>query len=258
MGAVLCAEALLTASRRGRSARRSGSDVAGKRRQGKGGPKQDLDYVEVLEDGSDAWRAARVADVLRQGGVGVIPTDTSYSFVCRVDSKAAVQRLLALKGEQDRKKPLALLCGDLATIDAYTRYTSKVTFKLLRRALPGPYTFILPASDALPRVIYKDGTRRWKRDTVGVRIPDDPVCRLLLDELDGPLFCSSVPTSDDGDQLVCRLPLEDDDGKAQSWCALVDFVVDAGTRPVEGSTIYDLAAGDGPVVTREGLGPLLL
>ena len=90
MGAVLCAEALLTASRRGRSARRSGSDVAGKRRQGKGGPKQDLDYVEVLEDGSDAWRAARVADVLRQGGVGVIPTDTSYSFVCRVDSKAAV------------------------------------------------------------------------------------------------------------------------------------------------------------------------
>ena len=217
------------------------------------GPKQEMDYLDVLADGSDAWRLDDdIIGTLNRGGVGVIPTDTSYSFVARVDSKAAVQRLLALKGDENRKKPLALLCADLGTIDEYTRYTSKRTFKLLKAALPGPYTMILPASEALPRMIYKGGARRWKRDTVGVRIPDDPVCAHILSQVDGPLFCSSVPTSDDGDQLVCRLPLE---GDAQTWCALVDFVVDAGARPIEGSTVYDLASDDAPAILREGLGP---
>ena len=109
-------------------------------------------------------------------------------------------------------------------------------------------------------MVYKNGKRQWKRVTVGVRMPDDPVCRSLLDDLDFPLFCSSVPTSDDGDQLVCRLPLEDD--ASRNWCDMVDFVVDAGARPTEGSTIYDLTGSydltdDGPLLLREGLGPPL-
>ena len=86
----------------------------------------------------------------------------------------------------------------------------------------------------------------------GVRVPADAVCAAILDALDGePLFCSSVPVSEDGDQLVCHGPL-DVEG---SWCSLVDFVVDAGPRPIEGSTIYDLAADDGPTLVRERLGP---
>ncbi|KAH8095874.1 L-threonylcarbamoyladenylate synthase [Aureococcus anophagefferens] len=154
------------------------------------GPKQEMDYLDVLADGSDAWRLDDdIIGTLNRGGVGVIPTDTSYSFV---------------------------------------------------------------APSGAARMIYKGGARRWKRDTVGVRIPDDPVCAHILSQVDGPLFCSSVPTSDDGDQLVCRLPLE---GDAQTWCALVDFVVDAGARPIEGSTVYDLASDDAPAILREGLGP---
>lgn len=77
----------------------------------------EMDYLELQEDGSDSWRAAGVLETLREGGVGVIPTDTSYSFVARVDDKRAVQRLLALKGSEDEKKPLSLLCADLGTID---------------------------------------------------------------------------------------------------------------------------------------------
>ena len=144
------------------------------------------------------------------------------------------------------------MCRDLAAIDQYTRYQSRTIFKVLKKALPGPYTFVLPASEHLPRVLLKNGKRQWKRNTVGVRVPADAVCAAILDALDGePLFCSSVPVSEDGDQLVCHGPL-DVEG---SWCSLVDFVVDAGPRPIEGSTIYDLAADDGPVLVRERLGP---
>ncbi|KAH8056722.1 L-threonylcarbamoyladenylate synthase [Aureococcus anophagefferens] len=195
-----------------------------------------MDYLDVLADGSDAWRLDDdIIGTLNRGGVGVIPTDTSYSFVARVDSKAAVQRLLALKGDENRKKPLSLLCADLGTIDEYTRYTSKRTFKLLKAALPGPYTMILPASEALPRMIYKGGARRWKRDTVGVRIPDDPVCAHILSQVDGP--SSARPcrrrTTATSSSAACPSRATRRPG------ALVDFVVDAGARPIEGSTVYD-------------------
>ena len=135
-----------------------------------------------------------------------MPTDTGYAFVARVDSKDAVLRLLEIKGDGKRKKPLSLLCRDLATIDAYAcrrpdvarvaatwivhgggssadervgrryaRFSSRKTFKVLKNALPGPYTFVLPASEALPRALLAGGKRQWKRNTVGVRIPADDV-----------------------------------------------------------------------------------
>ena len=211
------------------------------------------DYIDILPDSDDvAWQCESVVATLKSGGVGVIPTDTGYAFCARVNEKDAVRRLLDIKGADSGKKPLALLCRDLASIDMYTRYQSRTIFKVLKKALPGPYTFVLPASEHLPRVLLKNGKRQWKRNTVGVRVPADAVCAAILEALDGePLFCSSVPVSEDGDQLVCHGPL-DEDG---SWCSLVDFVVDAGPRPIEGSTMYDLASDDGPVLVRERLGP---
>lgn len=213
--------------------------------------KPEMQYIEVKADGSDAWRAEVAVEALKNGGVGVIPTDTSYSFVADPACKEAVARLLALKGNENAKKPLSLLCADLGTIDRYTRYNDKATFKVLKKALPGPYTFVLPASENLPRVVFKGG-RQWKRHTVGVRLPDDAVSQFVLDGLDGPLFSSSVPTSEDGDQLVCMSPLQGGDA---AWCENVDFVIDAGQRPIEGSTIYDLV--EEPTMLRQGLGPPL-
>mmetsp|Transcript_26902 Transcript_26902/g.80645 ORF Transcript_26902/g.80645 Transcript_26902/m.80645 type:complete len:264 (+) Transcript_26902:180-971(+) len=225
--------------------------AAGKRRRKPAAP----NYLELLDGADAAWQCGEIIETINRGGVGVLPTDTGYAFVARVDSKDAVARLLEIKGDAHRKKPLALLCRDLATIDTYTRFSSRAIFKVLKRALPGPYTFILPASEALPRQLLKNGKRQWKRNTVGVRIPADDVCAAVLAAVDAPLFCSSVPVVETDDdeylQLVCAGPLEGDHG---GWCSLVDFVVDAGARPVEGSTIYDLS-GDASELVRERMGP---
>ena len=176
----------------------------------------------------------------------MIPTDTGYAFCARVNEKDAVRRLLDIKGADSGKKPLALLCRDLASIDMYTRYQSRTIFKVLKKALPGPYTFVLPASGAFAARAPQERqapveAEHGRRARAGRRrLRGDP-----RGALDGePLFCSSVPVSEDGDQLVCHGPL-DVEG---SWCSLVDFVVDAGPRPIEGSTIYDLAADDGPIL----------
>ena len=154
-----------------------------------------------------------------------------------------------------------MLCRDLATIDAFALGIDRPLYKLLRSHLPGPYTFILRASPALPKMVYHDGQRQWKRAEIGVRIPADPVCAALLEQLDEPLLCSTVPT-EEGEQLVCdelcdvlvtdeRAPAEIGD----TWCGSVDFILDAGPRPLDGSTVYDLRDADQPELVREGLGP---
>jgi len=214
---------------------------------------QGMDYLLLKSDGSDSWRASSALESIRQGGVGVIPTDTAYSFVTSVSSKKGVERILRLKGADHTRKPLSLLCRDMADIDKFALGIDRPLFKLLRSHLPGPYTFVLRASPALPKVVYHDGQRQWKRSEIGVRIPDDPVCAALLDELDEPLLCSTVPLEEEsGEQLVCDVRAEIGD----TWCTHVNFVIDAGPRPVDGSSVYDLREGR-PILVREGIGPLL-
>eukprot|EP00310_Coccolithus_braarudii_P025889 CAMPEP_0183332524 /NCGR_PEP_ID=MMETSP0164_2-20130417/1666_1 /TAXON_ID=221442 /ORGANISM="Coccolithus pelagicus ssp braarudi, Strain PLY182g" /LENGTH=225 /DNA_ID=CAMNT_0025501263 /DNA_START=127 /DNA_END=804 /DNA_ORIENTATION=+ len=209
-------------------------------------------YIVVESDGSDSWRAEAALDALRNGGVGVLPTDTSYAFVAPLSSKRGVERILALKGIEAGKKPLSLLCADLSTVDRYAAGIDKALFKLFRGCLPGPYTFILPARNSVPKTVHADG-KRTKRRELGIRVPDDPVLAQMLAQLDEPLLCSTVPTSEEGSQLVCHSPADED---GASWCRLVDFIVDAGERPVDSSTIYDLTEGE-LVLVREGAGTLL-
>jgi tRNA threonylcarbamoyl adenosine modification protein (Sua5/YciO/YrdC/YwlC family) len=218
--------------------------------------RQPTQFLEVQADGSDMWRASGAIEALERGGCGVLPTDVSYSFVAPLSSKDGTKRILALKGARGEKKPLSLLCRSLADVEEYTKGVTREGFKLLKSALPGPFTFIMPASASLPRGIYKDGARQWKRDTVGVRMPDDPVCLAVLEALDEPLLCSTVPTGEAGDQLACSYPLEG--SESASWCTEVDFVLDGGPRPSDGSTVYDLSGdpADGLVLVREGLGRL--
>jgi tRNA threonylcarbamoyl adenosine modification protein (Sua5/YciO/YrdC/YwlC family) len=224
------------------------------------------EYIEISRP-EDAWKTMDVVEILQQrGGLGVLPTDTGYGFVTPLESKEGLERLLRLKGLQSCKKPLSLLCSDLRTIDEYCFGIDKLVFKLLKKNLPGAYTFVLPAKTTLPKgiIVNDKGQKKhsWKRHTLGVRIPQDPILRYLQDELlDGmPLLISSLPTDDD-----------DEDGKKQtktmmnclldkeaSWFDEVDFVVDAGPRPMDGSTIYDLTIRGEPTLVREGLGDLEL
>mmetsp|Transcript_21719 Transcript_21719/g.47349 ORF Transcript_21719/g.47349 Transcript_21719/m.47349 type:complete len:325 (+) Transcript_21719:101-1075(+) len=276
----------LTTPIQNRDAHESNSNIilrakrGGKGGNNKGGARQkgnvpdrlveETQYVEVEPDGSDAWRCSDITDLLRRGGVGCLPTDTGYGFVTPIDSKAGLERILKMKGYLGCKKPLSLLCSDLATIDKYCYGIDRQVFKLLKGNLPGPYTFILPASSALPKMMFLDnkgGKHSWARKSLGVRMPDDNVLKYVQEELGGiPLLVSSVPNErgdgeGDGNDIegeiidvaqlqTCRIHF------GSSWCQQVDFVVDAGEKPADGSTIYDLT--EEPALLREGLGDLNL
>jgi len=235
-------------------------------------------YEEILPDGSDAWRLSSIITSTlsnaNQGGVGVLPTESGYVFVTPLESKAGLERILRIKGFLGCKKPLSVLCPNLSAIETYCYGIDKRMFKLLKSHLPGPYTFVLPATTALPKMMFLDskgGKHAWARKTLGVRIPSDPVLRYVQDELlDGmPLLVSSLPSGNDDDEEY-----DDDDEidiyarqQAQlqtcdidvgaSWCTQVDFIINAGARPMDGSTIYDLTGGEATLI-REGLGDLSL
>jgi tRNA threonylcarbamoyl adenosine modification protein (Sua5/YciO/YrdC/YwlC family) len=140
-----------------------------------------------------------VVDILREGGLGVIPTDTCYMFVTPVDSRQGVERIYTIKEvESYKRKPLTLLCKDISQISTYTTATNfKSTFKMLKALLPGPYTFIFPATNDLPRMILEHKNRSaktWKRRQIGVRIPSDDICREIMEELGKPLLCAGAPS----------------------------------------------------------------
>lgn len=203
------------------------------------------EYVLLEPDGSDVWRAQGVVDKLRTGMIGVIPTDTGYSFCTQVSSREGLQRLLDVIGAVNERKPLSLLCSDFSQASKYVAPLNKRLFKMLKQNLPGPYTFILPAGPELPKMIYKSGKRKWKRKTVGIRIPDDPVAHSVLQELNEPLLCSTVHLEDSGgSRHVTDLA---------TLSPNVDFIVDGGDRPVDDTTIYDLSLGEFELV-RQGHG----
>jgi tRNA threonylcarbamoyl adenosine modification protein (Sua5/YciO/YrdC/YwlC family) len=183
-------------------------------------------YIEVEADGSDAWRTMDLVGILENGGMGVLPTDTGYCFVTSVDSKNGLERILRIKGLHTCRKPLSLLCSDIATIDKYCYGISKMVFKILKKNLPGAYTFILPASTALPKGMVFDSKghkHSWARDTLGVRIPNDPVLRHLQDDLllCMPLLVSSIPVDEEMEDQLFDCVLDPD----ASWCNDVDFIV---------------------------------
>jgi tRNA threonylcarbamoyl adenosine modification protein (Sua5/YciO/YrdC/YwlC family) len=211
---------------------------------------EQTEFIQVEADGQDVWKTMDIVDILQRGGLGVLPTETGYGFVCSLDSKDGLDRMLRIKGQHQCKKPMSVLCSDLSTIDKYCFGIDRGVFKILKKNLPGPYTFILPAKNELPKAFFLN-SKDTKRQTLGVRIPSDPVIRYVQDELLGgvPLLISSLPVDEkeESQLLDCRLDPD------FSWFNDVDFVVDAGVRPYDGSTIYDMTTRE-PELVREGLG----
>jgi len=216
------------------------------------------ELFEVTRTNPNMRTLEECANLLRRGGVGIIPTDTKYSFVADLNNKDAIQNLYTIKGI-DSNKPLSILCRGFRDIDTYTLGFPPATrpgmtdpFKLARKCLPGPYTFILPASKSLPKICLLDTssaghTRLSKcqqRKTIGCRLPDCEVTLALLDLLDAPLMCSTVPFDGDVQPIVMR--------DEYSRCA---FVLDAGMDTEQlASTVIDLSTGDSPKVLRVGAG----
>ncbi|KAG5179538.1 DHBP synthase RibB-like alpha/beta domain-containing protein [Tribonema minus] len=243
--------------------------------------------VEVDPEGFDNWKLAPIIETLQNGGVGVLPTDTCYVFACDVHSRRGVDRIFQLKQYVGKRKPLSLLCKDISTISKHSDGIDKDLFKVLKRALPGPYTFIVPATHQartsmsdnhtarVPRMLldHKSHKKTWKRREVGVRIPDQPVLHAVLEALENPLICSSVPARlsnaphDDDDDFeedqdddaewskAARAQLATDPQQiADAWGHAVDFIVNAGPITSAGvSTVVNCMARP-PEVLRQGLG----
>lgn len=245
-----------------RASRRRGSTSGGQRVRpagrtpdgNKGG--RSLGLVEIEPDGSDLWRLDAVAECLRTGGVGIIPTDTFPAFVCDLEDKSAVQRLYEIK-RLSPSQPLSILCSSFKDISEYTQgWQASNTpgqpdlFRLARQVLPGAYTFILVAGKRMPKQVVDYLTGKSKpRRTVGVRMPADEACQAVLELLEWPLLCSSIRPAD---QINGELPdsasLLDEFGARG-----LDFVVDNGRKFAEGSTVVDMTSSP-PKVLRSGLG----
>lgn len=171
--------------------------------------------VQIEHPISESWKMDGILDILRNGGVGVVPTDTSYAFVTPINSNEGVLRLMKLKDNSGRNKPFSVLCKDFSMISYYTSSITqeKWVYKLLRTCLPGPFTFILPASKEVPKVVLdhrKHGLKTWRRKEIGVRIPDDSILQYILENMDVPLLSGSVPGLDEDILDVSDLPSLDD------------------------------------------------
>uniref|UniRef100_A0A6T7YBQ0 Threonylcarbamoyl-AMP synthase n=1 Tax=Pyramimonas obovata TaxID=1411642 RepID=A0A6T7YBQ0_9CHLO len=224
---------------------------------GKGSRNDACLYVEVEADGSDAWRLDPVIDLLRRGGVGIIPTDTLYAFVCDINNSKAVDLMYKIK-DLSPAKPLSILCRTFSDIDFYTKgfpsngsAGSTNVFRLAKQSLPGPFTLILPASKNVPARCFKkkngDTTCKLRRE-VGVRMPADPICQDILSQLDAALLCTSVRADDASPWFLEPAFMVEEYGKRG-----LSFVVDGGTRPANPSTVVDVTQGD-PIIVRAGQG----
>lgn len=182
-----------------------------------------------------------IVECLLDGGVIVYPTDTIYGLGCDIFQGKAVERICRIKGVDPAKAQLSFICHDLSDLSNYTKSISTPLYRLLRTHLPGPYTFILPASKQVPKIL------KSRKDTIGLRIPDNVIARSLIRELGHPILSSSLPGGMVEEYTDPEM-IEDKFGNQ------VDIVVDGGIGGILPSTIID-CTGDEPVVIRKGLGP---
>jgi len=186
-----------------------------------------------------------IVAILNDGGIVICPTDTKYAMICHGLKERAVERICKIKGVDPRKNNLSIICSSLSMVSEYAKVSNE-TFKLLKRNLPGPFTFILNAGGNLPR-IYKN------RKEVGIRIPDDAIISEIIAILDNPVMTSSLPMSNNDDIEYYTNPELID----EKFGDQVDLVIDGGNRDLCFSTIVD-CTGDEPEITREGIGELIL
>jgi tRNA threonylcarbamoyl adenosine modification protein (Sua5/YciO/YrdC/YwlC family) len=187
-----------------------------------------------------------IVAALRAGAVMLYPTDTVYAIGCDLNSKTGVDRVRQIK-RMSNNKPLTFLCQSLSNISEYA-VVSDPAYRLMKHLIPGTYTFILPATKLVPKIVQDP-----KRRSMGIRVPKHPLCQTLLENIGNPIVSASAHTLDDDDTDRLTLGIE----KVVLFDELekfVDIIIDDGSEPgMEGSTILDMTS-DPPEVIREGLG----
>jgi tRNA threonylcarbamoyl adenosine modification protein (Sua5/YciO/YrdC/YwlC family) len=203
------------------------------------------ELIKLYEDHVDRKKLKHIVDILRNGGLIIYPTDTVYGLGCDITNKSALEKLARIKGIRLDKANFSFICEDLSNLSDHVAQIETSTFKILKRNLPGPYTFILPGSNSLPSVFRK-------KKTVGIRVPDNAIALALVKELGNPIVSTSIKDDDEILEYTTDPSLIFDEYKH-----LVDVVIDGGFGGNEASTVIDLT-GREPVLIREGKGGVLV
>lgn len=198
-------------------------------------------FIKIYNDNPNQQLVDEVVAVLKKGGLVIFPTDTIYGLGCDLKNNKALERLAMLKGVKLEKATFSFIFNNLSHLSDYVKQIDSPTFKILKRTLPGPYTFILPGSNTLPKVFKK-------KKTVGIRIPDNNIVRSIIETLGNPIVSTSIKDEDEVLEYIT-----DPELIFEKWQHLVDGVIDGGFGDNHASTIIDLTEAE-PIVIREGKG----
>ena len=200
-------------------------------------------FIKIYPENPNEREIQKVVDCLREGGVIIYPTDTVYGLGCDITHSKALERVAQLKGIKLDKANFSFICADFSNLSDYVKQIDTTTFKLLKRALPGAYTFILPGSNNLPKEFKK-------KKTVGIRIPDNTIARTLVEKLGNPIVSSSIYDEDEVLEYTT-----DPELIFEKWQDKVDIVIDGGYGDNVASTVIDLSSGV-PELIRQGKGSI--
>ncbi|MGZ4049813.1 MAG: L-threonylcarbamoyladenylate synthase [Bacteroidia bacterium] len=183
---------------------------------------------------------SQVTDCLKSGGIIIYPTDTIYGLGCDIYHPKAIERICKIKNIDPQKAQLSFICRDLSHLSDYTKSIDTPLYRVLKNYLPGPYTFILPASKEVPKLL------KSKKDTVGIRVPDNVICRSILETLGNPILSASLP----GEMVE---EYTDPEIIYEKFGKQVDYVIDGGIGGIIPSTVIDCTTDEWTVI-RQGLG----
>ncbi|HAS60291.1 MAG TPA: threonylcarbamoyl-AMP synthase [Algoriphagus sp.] len=200
------------------------------------------EFIRLYEENPEPKKVKEIVEILRDGGVVIYPTDTVYGMGCDITNQRAIKRIAKIKGINPKKHNFSFICADLSDIAQYTRVITKPVFKMMKKAFPGPFTFILEANSTVPKILHSN------KKTVGIRVPNHNIPRTLVQELGQPILTTSIH---DEDEVVEYST--DPELIFEKYQHLVDVVIDGGYGQNVASTILN-CTGDEVEVIREGLG----
>ena len=202
------------------------------------------ELLRIHEQNPEMRKIGKVVDLLRNGGIVIYPTDTVYGIGCDLHSKKGIEKLLSLLGLKANKLTLSFICHDLSQVSHYTRPITTHVFKILKKALPGPFTFLLDANNEVPKIL------NISKKIVGVRIPQNNITLSMVEELGNPIISASIKDEDEIVQYTA-----DPEIIFERYKKKVDAVIAGGLSGVVPSTVIDLTDGDINII-RQGMGDI--
>ncbi|WP_425237176.1 L-threonylcarbamoyladenylate synthase [Ulvibacterium sp.] len=199
------------------------------------------EFTKIYEANPNPREMERAVNILKKGGLVIYPTDTVYGLGCDITNSRALEKIAWIKGVKLAKANWSFVCANLSNLSDYVRQIDTATFKILKRALPGPYTFVLPGNNNLPKDFKK-------KKTVGIRVPDNSIARALVEGLGNPIVSTSIYDEDEVLEYTT-----DPELIFEKWQNQVDLVIDGGYGGNVASTVIDLSRGE-PILLREGKG----